>query len=319
MPPCLLRRSRLCLQIQLEIYHEGTPEGSGPGAHPAALGAAGRLARGQRAFRVRLRLAFPGAKAADCSSRARELLRSGVAVAAGVDVSGVSIDRIAAPNAARGQPHLAVHLGVLVGPDLLKAAGLARAITGRSSGGSGGTAGGGASGSTAQQVAGSEPLAVDEAAAEAQAAAAAGAAAEVLAAPPSPEQLSELLGGEPLMAALGLPDPAQCAAEIEDVTPACAVSEAERAQQAAVDRGEEGVQPQQDRRLAHVSGCHCCPAPGLAERLLRHVDACMLGHAPRPAPLTACYVLQPVLPTCMPACHALPAARPPQNRAGAAL
>lgn len=317
-------------QIQLEIYHEGTPEGSGPGAHPAALGAAGRQAPGQRAFRLLLRLAFPGAKAADCCSRARELLRAGAAAAAGVEIAAVSIDRIAAPNAARGQPHLVVHLAVLVGPDLLKAAGLAKAVTGRITGSSGRSAGGasgGASGSAEQREAGEGASPGGKAAAEGAAEGAA-AAADAQAAAPTPEQLAQLLGGEPLVAALGLPDPARCAAQIEDVTPACAVSEAERAQQAAVDRGETGMGAAQDRRLAHVSGCHRRPASGVAYAL---AAACRPGACLQL--ITACRAcaqagLQAVLaasaapdccaqpPTCLPA---LPAACPSQNRARAAL
>lgn len=220
------------LQIQLEIYHEGSPEGTGAATTLTGLGAGGRVAPGQRAFRVSLRLAFPGAKAADCCSRARELLRAGVAAAAGADPLGVTIERIAAPNAARGQPHLVVHMAVLVGADLLKAAGLAKAVTGRSTGSNGGSSSGAAEGS--------EGSPTDAAAAEG-------------AAPPSPEQLAAALGGEPLVAALGLPDPAHCAAVIEDVTPACAASEAERAQQEAINRGEVGVDAKDERRLAHVS------------------------------------------------------------------
>lgn len=239
------------MQIQLEIYNEGSPEGTGAAATLTGLGAGGRLAPGQRAFRVQLRLAFPTAKAADCSSRARELLRAGVAAAAGVDPLAVTIERISAPNAARGQPHLIVHMAALVGADLLKAAGLAKAVSGSSTGSAGsqsqtGGSGSGGSGSDESKAAAGEPAPADDAAAST-------AAAEAAAAPPSAEQLAEALGGQPLVAALGLPDPAHCAAQIEDVTPACAVSEAERAQQDAINRGDAGVAAKDDRRLAHVS------------------------------------------------------------------
>ena len=72
-----------------------------------------------------------------------------------------------------------------------------------------------------------------------------------------------LLGGAPLAAVLGQPDPRHCSAELEDITPACAgASEAERAQLEAVQLGDAEVAPEQDRRLAAVSAClpHCLPA-----------------------------------------------------------
>ncbi len=237
------------MQIQLEIYHEGSPEGTGAGATLTGLGAGAGVAPGQRAFRVLLRLAFPSAKAADCSSRARELLRAGVAAAGGVDALGVTIERIAAPNAARGQPHLIVHMAVLVGPDLLKAASLAKAVTGSSTGStgsSGSSSGSGAGGDSSGVSGGGSKGSREPAPADA-------ATAETAAALPTAEQLAEALGGQPLVAALGLPDPAHCTAEIEDITPACAASEAERAQQEAINRGDANVAPKDDRRLAHVS------------------------------------------------------------------
>lgn len=234
------------MQIQLEIYHEGSPEGTGAGATLTGLGAGAGVAPGQRAFRVLLRLAFPSAKAADCSSRARELLRAGVAAAGGVDALGVTIERIAAPNAARGQPHLIVHMAVLVGPDLLKAASLAKAVTGSSTGSTGSSSGSGAGGDSSGVSGGGSKGSREPAPADA-------ATAETAAALPTAEQLAEALGGQPLVAALGLPDPAHCTAEIEDITPACAASEAERAQQEAINRGDANVAPKDDRRLAHVS------------------------------------------------------------------
>lgn len=175
-----------------------------------------------------LRLAFPSARAANCSSRARELLRASVAAAAGVDVGAVTIERIAAPNAARQpKPHLAVHLHVAVGREILKASALARAVSAGAGGG-----GGQAEAEAGEQLAGQQQ---EEQQAE------------------GGQQLLALLGGKALVAALGLPDPRQCSAEIEDVTPACASSDAERAQQDAVNRGAEEVAPEQDRRLAAVS------------------------------------------------------------------
>lgn len=217
----------------MELYHEGPADGSE--AHPASAGG-GRLVPGQRLFRLAVRLAFPSATAAACSSRARELLRGGLAAAAGVDPRRVTIERIAAPSAARGQPWLEVQLHVAVGGELLKASDLAKALA-------------------AAQAAATPP-----AAEQLQAEAAASGAAPTAAAGSSAEQMAALLGGEALVAALGLPDPAACAWEIEDVTPACA-----RGSQAEGARGE--LPPEQDRRLAHVRSPCCGRGWGWAAKM----------------------------------------------------
>lgn len=184
-------------QIQEELYHEGAAAGSSAdGSRPPA---------GQRLLRVVLRLAFPSASAADCSSRARELLRAGVAATAGVEPGAVSIERIAAPSAARRQPHLAITLHVSVGPHVLKAAALARAVNGEGS-----SEGSGGSGSTAEQQVPTEQQPPSSAP---------GAAAAASEASPRVEQLVAALGGQPLVAVLGRPDPAHCSADVEDVTP----------------------------------------------------------------------------------------------------
>ena len=220
-------------QVQVELYHEGPADGSG--AHPAAAG--GRLAPGQRLFRLALRLAFPSATAAACTSRARELLRGRLAAAAGVDARRVTIERIAAPGAVRGRPWLEVRLHVAVGADLLKASGLAKVLAAAQASASAAAAAAAAGQPAAEQQQEAEP--------------ATGGADPSAAAAAAAEQMAALLGGEELVAAMGLPDPGACAWDIEDVTPACARgSEAEAAQAAAGARSE--LPPDQDRRLAHV-------------------------------------------------------------------
>jgi hypothetical protein len=63
-------------------------------------------------------------------------------------------------------------------------------------------------------------------------------------------QLMASIGCEGLITALGLPDPLLCRGEVEDVTPACAgASEAERAQQEAINRGDVQPEAAQDRRI----------------------------------------------------------------------
>ena len=207
----------------MELYNEGSGSSRTSSSKDGAADAAAAVP-GQRIFRVALCLAFPTAKAADCSSRARELLRRGVAAAAGVDPLKVSIERVLAPTAARR--HLAVLMHVQVGADLLKASSLAKAVDG-----------GSASSSQPQQQRGEEQALEGASSVAGQ-----------------QQAIAALLGGEPLAAMLGQPDPRQCSAEIEDITPACAgASEAERAQQEAVHRGEAEVTPEEDRRLAAVS------------------------------------------------------------------
>jgi len=69
------------------------------------------------------------------------------------------------------------------------------------------------------------------------------------------QQLEAALGGEQLTALLGHPDATLCHAEIEDVTPACAGgSEAEQAEQDAINRGDKEVPAHKERRLALVRG-----------------------------------------------------------------
>ena len=213
----------LLLQVQLELYNEGS--GSSRTSSGTDGAAAASALPGQRIFQVALRLGFPTARAADCTSRARELLRRGLAAAAGVDPLKVSIERVLAPTAAR--QHLAVLMHVQVGADLLKASSLAKAVNG-----------GSISSSQPEQ----QP---PEGSAESK----------------QQQELAVLLGGAPLAAVLGQPDPRQCSAEIEDITPARAGA-AERAQQEAVQIGDAEVTPEQDRRLAAVSAClpHCLPA-----------------------------------------------------------
>jgi hypothetical protein len=198
-----------------------------------------------------------------------------VAAAAGVDRLAVALERVLAPTAAR--PHLLVRLQVTVGAELLKASELVKAVNG---GGlspepeAGGDAGShGQPGSPTISSSGSESIAsldeefddyVDGGGAVGQQAStrafdAAAAAEEAHCAQRREErrrQLVSILGGDAIVALLGVPDPALCSGEVQDVTPACAgASEAARAQQDAVNRGDVAVGPQEDRRLALVSTC----------------------------------------------------------------
>jgi hypothetical protein len=267
----------LLLQIQREIFHEGGAAGGGGVLNgglllPAALGAAGRIVPGQRLFQAVLRLAFPSARASDCSSRARELLRCGVAAAVGVDPLAVSLERVLAPTAAR--PHLVVLMHVTVGSDVLKASQLVKAVS--CSGGAEddaadcGSEASGDSGSVASmeeqdegpetpqpggmEAATSSPHQLPEAALSARQQQQAEKRRQLVALhQQQAAELSELLGGQQLTALLGMPELRLCSGEVADITPACAgASEAERAQQEAINRGGAEVAPQQERRLAVV-------------------------------------------------------------------
>ena len=208
---------------------------------------------GQRLFRVLLCLAFPTARAGDCSSHARELLRASLAAAAGVEGGDVMIERVMAPIAAR--PALRVVVSVKVGSDLLKASRLAKAV-----GGSGdGCGGGGGEQQQQQQHADQQPQGPDTPPAEprqqqqdAQMQDAESSLNSQQQAKQRQQELLSVLGGEALVARLGQPDASACIAEIEDVTPACAASEAERAEQEAINKGEVEVPAHKDRRLAVV-------------------------------------------------------------------
>ncbi|KAL4859604.1 Serine/threonine-protein phosphatase T [Chlorella vulgaris] len=261
-------------EIQREIFHEGGAAGggvlNGGLLLPAALGAAGRIMPGQRLFQAVLRLAFPAARASNCSSRARELLRCGVAAAVGVDPLAVSIERVLAPTAAR--PHLVVLMHVTVGSDVLKASQLVKAVS--CSGGPEddaadcGSEASGDSGSVASmeeeddgpetpqpggmEAATSSPHQLPEAALSARNQQQAEKRRQLAALhQQQAAELSELLGGQQLTALLGMPELRLCSGEVADITPACAgASEAERAQQEAINRGGAEVAPEQDRRLA---------------------------------------------------------------------
>lgn len=249
------------LQIEAELHSEGPADGAGAGSQDAA---ADGWTPGKRLFRVALRLAFPAARAADCSSRARELLRSSLAAAAGVSQKAVSIERVVAPTAAR--PHLGLLIHVKVGSDLLLASRLAKAA-----GGGGDVAQQAQQAQQEQQTGEAAPVPQPQQAASQQQQAPAGPATPPLAeaqystaaprstqqagqaaAPQGEAQPAALLGGHELLSLLGQPDAALCSAEVEDVTPACAVSEAERAEQDAINRGDAEPGPGQDRRLAVV-------------------------------------------------------------------
>ena len=133
-----------------------------------------------------------------------------------------------APSATRC--HLLVEVHAQVGADLLKASGLVRAVTG---------------------------TAVGQPAAPASAEMDGGQQGEPAAA--ALQQLVGVLGGEPLVALLGRPDPGQCSAEVEDVTPACCSG-------GGADGGsgpapeDADVAPEQDRRLAVVRDRGICDA-----------------------------------------------------------
>ncbi|PSC67238.1 Tetratricopeptide repeat 28 [Micractinium conductrix] len=232
-------------EVEREVYNEGPLDGAGAGWRGTSLAA------GQRLFRVLLCLAFPTARAGDCSSHARELLRASLAAAAGVEGGDVMIERVMAPIAAR--PALRVVVSVKVGSDLLKASRLAKAV-----GGSGdGCGGGGGEQQQQQQHADQQPQGPDTPPAEprqqqqdAQMQDAESSLNSQQQAKQRQQELLSVLGGEALVARLGQPDASACIAEIEDVTPACAASEAERAEQEAINKGEVEVPAHKDRRLA---------------------------------------------------------------------
>lgn len=233
---------------------------------------------GKRLFHLVLRLAFPSARAADCSSRARELLRGSLAAAAGVPQRAVAIERVSAPTAAR--PYLGLLIHVKVGSDLLGASRLARAVNGeegkqmesqrtQQAQQAQQAAGDQQAGETLSMLPGQQgrsqqvqqqgaPGPATPPLAESQQSTAAplgtqqaqqGASAGLL---ERQEQIAAVLGGKQLVSLLGQPDAALCSAEVEDVTPACAASEAERAEQEAINSGEKEPTPEQDRRLALV-------------------------------------------------------------------
>lgn len=261
------------MQIRFEIYHEGGADGTGARSSrlqpPAALQ---RAAAGQRVFQAAIALGFPAARAGDCNYKARELLRASMAAAAGVDELAVTLERVLAPTAAR--PHLLVRLQVTVGPELLKASDLVKAVNGgglRPEAEPEGCAGG-LPGSPVISSTGSESIAsmdddfegaVGSEGSDGQdrgpsdVAAAAQGEQEAQRAQRREKrrrQLVRLAGGDAIVALLGVPDPALCSGEVQDVTPACAgASEAERAQQQAVNCSDVAVAPHEDRRLALVS------------------------------------------------------------------
>eukprot|EP00887_Chlorella_sp_A99_P005264 scaffold1.g5264.t1 len=177
--------------VTAEAYQEGAAGGAL--ADPGGLGFAASPAPGARAFVARLRIAFPAAAAADAGARARELLRAGLAAAAGVATAAVALDRVLPP--ARGRPYLGVEAVVQVGGELLKGSDLVRAVG-------------------------------------------------------DPERIQAALGGAPLVELLGPPDPALCSAELEDTTPACAQSAADRAAAAVANEEGGAVAPEEERRLA---------------------------------------------------------------------
>ncbi|KAL4437013.1 hypothetical protein ABPG75_004152 [Micractinium tetrahymenae] len=268
-------------QIEAELHNEGPADGAGASSCDAGSGG---WAPGKRMFRLVLQLAFPSARAADCSSRAREMLRGSIATTAGVSQQAVTIERVMAPTAAR--PHLGLLIHVKVGSDLLGASRLAKAVFGQ-----------GEEQQEAQQAQPAQQAQQADQGQQADQEQQTGEAASLQpgqqgdsqagqqlpapagpATPPQAEtpqsaaqrsaqqaqqgghsqaaleqrqgQLAALLGGEELVSLLGQPDAALCSAEVEDVTPACAASEAERAEQEAINRGEKEIAPEQDRRLA---------------------------------------------------------------------
>lgn len=182
-------------QLAVEVYNEGSGVAGGL-KNPAALGFADAPQPGQRVFRVELQLAFPQAKAGDFSSRGRELLRVGLAAAAGAEVRRVTIERVLPPGPKR--QHLAVEAHVQVGTELLRGSDLLKAVQ-------------------------------DE------------------------ERLAEAIGGQQLVDLLGPPDLQLCSSELVDITPACAMLAADRAEQNVVDAEGVEVAAEDDRRLAVVS------------------------------------------------------------------
>jgi hypothetical protein len=67
------------------------------------------------------------------------------------------------------------------------------------------------------------------------------------------EQLLQAIGAEALTGALGSAALPQCSAKVVDATPACTMSEAERAQHAAIcEEGAPGLDEEEEKRVAVV-------------------------------------------------------------------
>lgn len=112
-------------ELASEVYREGAAAGGL--RHPGALGFADAPAPGQRLFRAELRLAFPQTKGvAALTARARELLRAGLAAAAGVDARRVAIERVLPPSPVH--PYLGIEVHAQVGSDLVAGGALVKAV-----------------------------------------------------------------------------------------------------------------------------------------------------------------------------------------------